>query len=70
MAAAVLAPAEGAVAELALVLLLRLAGLACGGGRRSVGGHRGRHVLLMGCGGQYLRTLGGEMTRMPVARGR
>jgi hypothetical protein len=27
-------------------------------------------VLSMGCGGQYLRTLDGEMTRMPVARGR
>jgi len=39
-----LAPAEGAVAELALVLLLRLTGLASGGGR-SVGGHHSRRVL-------------------------
>lgn len=38
MTTAVLAPAEGAIAELALVLLLRRASLASGGGRR-VGRH-------------------------------
>lgn len=68
MAAAVLAPAEGAVAELALVLLLRLAGLACSG--RSGGGHRGRHGGRVVGGRQALNTLRGELTRMPGARGR
>ena len=68
VAAAVLASAEGAVAELALVLLLRLAGLACSG--RSVGGHRGRHGRRVVGGRQALSTLRGELTRMPGARGR
>lgn len=69
MAAAVLASAEGAVAELALVLLLGLARLACSGGR-SVGGHGSRHVWAVVSGRQALKTLDGEMARMPGARGR
>jgi hypothetical protein len=64
-----LAPAKGAVAELALVLLLRLTGLA-GGGGRSVGGHRSRRMFIDRVGRQDLETLGGEMARLPGARGR
>jgi hypothetical protein len=53
VAAAVLAPAEGAVAELALVLLLGLAGLACSsGGGRGVGGHGSRHRGVLAGGGR------------------
>jgi hypothetical protein len=70
VAAAVLAPAEGAVAELALVLLLRLAGLACSSSWRGVGGHRSRHDGRMVGGRQALNTLHGGLTRMPGARGR
>lgn len=59
VAAAMLAPAEGAVAELALVLLLGRARLACGRGRR-VGRHGSGHEGAAG-DGRAIRPMRGDV---------